>query len=137
MLRPRSILTFLLLAVGVASGQAQDAGVEAMFKRMSKPVYGRNCGIVGEDPAPRTQLEGLLLYRDPTGVVGMLFDKDPVFQVYGAEGVIRLQRSGMTFPENVVKRVEALRQSKKKINVCSGCSHWEEPIDTALGMFLR
>ena len=125
-------LILVLCACLPQLGFSQRTAAGIALKDTRGPVYGRACGIAGVDPAPRTELEGLLSIGDSLGVIAMLFDKDLVFQVYGAEGVIRLERSGMRFPELILQRVDRLRRSGKKIPVCSGCSHWEETIKEAL-----
>ena len=132
MFNHRSILLLLFTTLLPFGSQAQTKDMRDLLRGMEGPAYGRHCGIVGDDPAPRIQLEALLQFRDSLGVVGMLFDKDKVFQVYGAEGLIRLQRSGMRFPELIIQRVEELRRSKEEIKVCSGCSHWMMSIHEAL-----
>jgi len=96
------------------------------------PVYGRHCGIVGEDPLPRNRLETLVLFKDSVGVLDLLNDTSLVMRAYGAEGVIRLQRQGVPFGSNVLTRVAELRSSKTEIRTCSGCSCGFDPLYRAL-----
>ena len=114
---------------GAWNAQAQDHTTPT-FPR--GPVYGRHCGIVGEDPLPRNRLETLVLFKDSVGVLDLLNDTSLVMRAYGAEGVIRLQRQGVPFGSNVLTRVAELRSSKTEIRTCSGCSYGFDPPYRAL-----
>ncbi len=85
------------------------------------PVYGRHCGIVGAEPYERTRLETLVLYQDTLGVLDMLNDTSHVMKAYGAEGVIRLEKQGVSFDRATSARAAELRTSNVLIWTCHGC----------------
>ena len=96
------------------------------------PAYGMHCGIVGAEPAPRSRLEALVLFKDTVGVLDMLNDSSLVIQAYGAEGVIRLQRDGVSFAQAVDLHVAELRSSNTPVWSCSGCLYGKEPLHSLL-----
>lgn len=100
------------------------------------PRYGKGCGIAGVDPDQRYAIETLIHYKDTTGIFGWLHDKEPVLNAYGLEALIRLQRDGIAIPEKERLRMTTLRRSKRLVQVCSGCSHWEMPMSEAVEMFV-
>lgn len=101
----------------------------------SVPRYGKACGIAGIDPDLRYAIETLINYKDTATIHEWLHDTDPVVQAYAVEALIRLQRNGLGFFEAVAARVATLKRSKRLITVCSGCLHWEMPLNDAVNMF--
>lgn len=122
----RSFLMLSLLAGPGRLASAQFPGPP------EGPPYGRACGFVGVDPEPRTAIETLIHYKDTTGIFSWLHDTSAVYQAYGAEAVIRLQRGGMSIPARELDLVDALRRSRRMVHVCSGCTHWYMEVGQAL-----
>lgn len=128
----RGVTLLWLLLSAALHVNAQEKDLQEKLKVLDGPRYGRHCGFVGEDPSERIRTERLIQLKDKTGVMKMLFDKEPVLQAYGAEAVIRLQRQGVAFPARALDMVESLRTSRTQILVCSGCTHWLMPLNEAL-----
>lgn len=101
----------------------------------SGPRYGKGCGIAGIDPDLRYAVESLITYQDTATIQEWLHDTDPVVQAYAVESLIRLQRKGMELSDAASARIATLRRSKRLVTVCSGCMHWEMPLNDAVNMF--
>lgn len=97
-----------------------------------RPVFGWKCGNVGADPEPRVRIEAMIQQRDTAGIFSWLREDDLVHRVYAAEAVIRLQQEGVRIPTREAALVEKLKRSNRKVEVCSGCSRWDEKVRKAL-----
>lgn len=127
--RPLLLLALLGLAM---PGWGQNVGTVRLPERPKGPPYGYSCGIIGDDPEPRTRVETFIEQRDTTAIFRWIREEDAVLRAYAAEAVIRLQEQGMPIPEAELERVEVLKGSKERVWVCSGCSYRYEEMQVAL-----
>ena len=132
----RWILLILVFAVASA-GRAQKTDIVKLPVFSTGPRYGAGCGFVGVDPEPRVAIEAMIRDKYTVGILAWLHDTAAVYQAYGAEAVIRLERNGVMFAVNDLALVEEIKRSKKKIDVCSGCSTWPEEMGQAVKMFSK
>lgn len=88
----RAALAFLLVIGLTPSIQAQEISPRS-------PLYGWRCWIVGAPPKLRYEIEELIAAHDTAGIFNWLNDTSLVRQAYAAEAVIRIDKTGMDFPE--------------------------------------
>lgn len=105
------------------------------FDPKDRVVYGKGCGNIGEDPKMRILTEQLISSRDTIIFTEWLNDDILEKQAYAVEGLCRIHNSGLNLSTYQKIRIEKIKESKKEIWSCIGCSYWKQKLSTALMKF--
>lgn len=84
-------------------------------------VYGKACGIVGQDPELRVALETILATDNMEALESWLMSPSPVRNVYAVEGYFRLQSEGSVLSEHQLARIAEIKTKRDLVETCSAC----------------
>ena len=98
-------------------------------------IYGTLCGIAGDMPILRKQLERAIEERDIDLLSSWVSGRNAVLSAYAAEGFIRLYNEGMEIDDDLKTRVEEIKLSDETINTCHGCIYSSLSLKEALKDF--
>lgn len=110
----RSLLVYVaLLLLPVASfGQT---------KPDDEIIYAWKCGYAPQHPPERLLMNGMVAQRDTAQLANWVRSGNTALACYGAEGLRRLETTGMTLSAELLKSVEEAEQSKRHVLICRGC----------------
>ena len=99
-------------------------------------TYGSYCGIVGQHPPSRIQLEKMLKEENIEQLTSWLESPNTVLQTYAAEGFMRLVQTKKHQPSaEIISKIDKMRSSQTEIPSCTGCVYSRITMEKALEDF--
>jgi hypothetical protein len=91
-------------------------------------VFGSNCGIGGQDPKYREELNVLIENKDKKALLKWLSSATAELQLYAIDGILALSKKGVRFKAETYELIKFISQKEGNVYTCSGCIHWDRPI---------
>lgn len=98
-------------------------------------IYGEWCGIYGEQPEERVEIEKFIKDKNINNIEEWLNSPIPVKQTYAVEALVRLMESGFELTDEHIKRIKKVKNKRKRIETCIGCIYSTTTIKRALKEF--
>ncbi|MEP7377703.1 MAG: hypothetical protein ABI675_30140 [Chitinophagaceae bacterium] len=95
-------------------------------------VYGRHCGIAGENPEYLQKLDVLLENQDVEEISRWLKSANAEKQLYAIRGYKYLASQGYKLSEEEKGLLTIAGKKDGLVSVCSGCTYWSEDFQTVL-----
>lgn len=92
-------------------------------------VYGSHCGIAGMEPEYRVKMNKLVESKDTTTLIKWLKSATIEIQLYAIDGILNLKKSGLKFDKSILELIELIENKEGEAYTCSGCTHWNRPIN--------
>jgi len=102
---------------------------------MGSGTYGTSCGIVGQDPELRVELEKLLDNRNLKRLEDWLETGSNVHKAYAAEGLIRLYNDEVEISAHAIEKINHLKKSRDLLSACRGCIYDTITLEEALSPY--
>jgi hypothetical protein len=93
-------------------------------------VYGEHCGIVGENPIGRQQIEKWVVKKDKAQLLKWLKSANTEKQVYAIDGLYQLKKVGIMLTDEELEIIKFVINKNGTMYVCSGCLHYHEEINS-------
>ena len=99
---------------------SKELNFKELFNERIK--YGRKCSSDGSGPEARSEYNELIKSKDTSSLLKWLKSGTVEIQLYAIEGILRLQKLGITFDKKDLDLVEVIASKEGTALFCSGCS---------------
>jgi len=92
-------------------------------------VYGKACGIIGENPSGRLLIDKLVSEKNKEELFRLLKSTNFEKQIYALDGLWQLKEIGFTYTIEELRIIKNVLKKKGTIFYCHGCPHsWKNVI---------